>query len=41
MKVDQRLKSTIYSYDLAENDYYKGVMQVEAYLKEHQDAVKK
>ena len=30
LKADHRLKSTIYSYDLADNDYYKGVMQVEA-----------
>jgi hypothetical protein len=29
MRADHRLKSTIYSYDLADNDYYKGVMQVE------------
>ena len=29
MKADQRLKSTIYSYDLADNDYYQGLLQVE------------
>ena len=34
-RADHRLKSTIYSYDLADNDYYKGVMQVELSIKEH------
>lgn len=36
MRADHRLKSTIYSYDLADNDYYKGVMQVEQQIKDHQ-----
>ena len=35
-KEEFRLKSTIYSYDLADNDYYKGIMQVETFLKEQQ-----
>jgi hypothetical protein len=33
LKADQRLKSSIYSYDLADNDYYKGMMQVEQKIK--------
>ena len=33
MKADHRLKSSIYSYDLADNDYYKGMMQIEENFK--------
>ena len=34
MKADHRLKSSIYSYDLADNDYYKGMMQIEQNIKQ-------
>ena len=33
MKADHRLKSNIYSYDLADNHYYKGMMQIEENFK--------
>jgi hypothetical protein len=33
MRADHRLKSPIYSFDLADNEYYKGVMQVELQIK--------
>ena len=36
MKADQRLKSTIYSYDLADNDYYQGLLQVEEQILQSQ-----